>query len=52
MSVQLHRDIKNPTVLHQVQAKNLNFNIEIKHGFSCINDRQVLRETLKTEGRA
>ena len=27
-----------------------NSNIRIKHGFSCINVRHVLREMLKTEG--
>ena len=27
----------------------VSFNIEIKHGFSCINIRQVPREVLKTE---
>ena len=35
--------------LGNVDSKYLSVNIGIKHGFSCINIRQVPREVLKTE---
>ena len=50
--------IRIPTedpVIKSMQSNGLtwcfSFNIGIKHGFSCINIHQVLREVLKTEAR-
>ena len=46
-SIQLNsKDNMNQYLLENLSLK---FNIEIKHGFSCINIRQVPWEVLKTE---
>ena len=42
---------KNRSQMHRLNIVQLSLNIGIKHGFSCINIRQVLLEVLKTEAK-